>query len=88
MLSYDPRSKRIGSYLMDAGLLTSDQIDVILADQVHTGMSFGDIAIARGWISQETLDFIDQKVIQPERLLGTPLQKEVVHKYRAKRRNF
>ena len=82
MLIYDPRSKRIGSYLIDAGLLTPDQVDVILADQAHTGMQFGEIAVARGWLTEETLEFIYQKVIQPERFLGTPLKKEVIDKYK------
>ena len=82
MLIYDPRSKRIGSYLIDAGLLTASQVDVILADQAHTGLLFGEIAIARGWITEETLEFIYEKVIKTERFLGTPLKKEVIRKYK------
>lgn len=59
--------KRIGSYLVDAGLLTADQIMVILNDQRATGMRFGEIAVARGWLKEQTVEWIVQKVIEPER---------------------
>jgi hypothetical protein len=61
------RQKRIGSYLTEAGLLTSDQIQVILNDQQATGMRFGDIAVARGWLKEQTIEWIMAKVIEPER---------------------
>jgi hypothetical protein len=61
------RLKPIGRYLVDAGLLSSDQVKVILADQQSTGMRFGDIAITRGWIKEQTLEWIVRKVIEPER---------------------
>jgi hypothetical protein len=61
------RLKPIGSYLEDAGLLNSDQIKVILADQQATGMKFGEIAVARGWVKEKTIEWIIQKVITPER---------------------
>jgi hypothetical protein len=61
------RLKPIGSYLEDAGLLNSDQIKVILADQKATGMKFGEIAVARGWVKEKTIEWIVQKVITPER---------------------
>jgi hypothetical protein len=61
------RLKPIGSYLEDAELLSSDQIKVILADQQATGMRFGDIAVARGWVKEQTIEWIMRKVIAPER---------------------
>jgi hypothetical protein len=61
------RLKPIGSYLEDAGLLSSDQIKVILADQQATGMRFGDIAVARGWVKEQTIEWIMRKVVAPER---------------------
>ena len=63
--------KQIGSYLVDAGLLTADQIMVILNDQRATGMRFGEIAVARGWLKEQTVEWIVQKVIEPERTLHT-----------------
>ena len=59
--------KRIGSYLTEAGLLTADQIQVILNDQRATGMRFGDIAVARGWLKEQTIEWIMAKVVEPER---------------------
>jgi hypothetical protein len=61
------RLKPIGSYLEDAGLLSSDQIKVILADQQATGMRFGEIAVARGWVKEQTIEWIMRKVVAPER---------------------
>lgn len=59
--------KRIGSYLIEAGLLTADQISVILNDQQATGMRFGEIAVARGWLKEQTIEWIVAKVVEPER---------------------
>ena len=60
-------AKRLGSYLVDAGLLTADQINVILNDQQATGMRFGEIVTARGWLKEQTIEWIVQKVVEPER---------------------
>ena len=76
MLIYDPRCKRIGSYLIDAGVLSPDQVDVILMDQQHSDLKFGEIASMRGWVTAETIEFIHAKVIEPERVMGTPLKLE------------
>ena len=59
--------KRIGGYLVEAGLLTHDQISVALNDQQATGMRFGEIIVARGWLKEQTVEWIVTKVIEPER---------------------
>lgn len=59
--------KRLGSYLVEAELLTPDQVDLALADQKLTGMRFGEIIAHRGWVKQGTIEFLMQKVILPER---------------------
>jgi len=61
------RIKRLGSYLVEAGLLTQTQITVALADQEATGMRFGDILIARGWLNEQTIEYLMKKIILPER---------------------
>lgn len=61
-----PRGKRLGGYLVDAGLLTPAQVDVALNDQKMTGMRFGEILAARGWVKQQTIEYLMQKVILPE----------------------
>jgi hypothetical protein len=62
-----PEIKRLGSYLVDAGLVTLAQIDVALNDQEFMDdMRIGDILVTRGWIKQQTLDFVIDKVVDPE----------------------
>lgn len=59
--------KRLGGYLVEAGLLTHDQVSVILNDQQATGMRFGEIVVARGWLKEQTIEWIVAKVVEPER---------------------
>ncbi|MGF1603184.1 MAG: hypothetical protein ACFCU8_14405 [Thermosynechococcaceae cyanobacterium] len=75
MLPYDPLSKRLGGYLIDAGLLTDSQVEVALNDQRSTGMRFGDIIVERGWVKRRTIEYLTNKVINMEREIGEPLQK-------------
>ncbi len=65
--SASSNTKRLGSYLLDAGLLTSAQVHVALNDQKATGMRFGEVLVARGWLKEQTVEWIMQKVIVPER---------------------
>jgi hypothetical protein len=58
--------KRLGGYLVEAGLLTPSQVDVALNDQKLTGMRFGEILAARGWVKQQTIEYLMQKVVLPE----------------------
>ncbi|PZV16677.1 MAG: hypothetical protein DCF22_04810 [Leptolyngbya sp.] len=60
------RTKRIGGYLVDAGLLTPAQVNVVLDDQKVNGLRFGEILAARGWVKQETIEYLMEKVILPE----------------------
>jgi hypothetical protein len=59
--------KRLGDYLVEAGLLTQAQIEVALADQATTNLRFGEVLIRRGWVKEETIEYLMQKVILPER---------------------
>lgn len=78
MISYDPIDKRLGSYLIDAGLLSPSQVDVALSDQASTGLRFGEIIVERGWVKQQTIDYLHRKIIELEREIGQPLDKGVV----------
>lgn len=60
-------AKKLGSYLVEAGLLTADQINVVLNDQQATGMRFGEIVVARGWLKEQTVEWIVSKVVEPDR---------------------
>jgi hypothetical protein len=73
--------KRIGDYLIEAGLLTKSQVDVALNDQQTTEMKFGEILAARGWVKQQTIEFVMTKVVVPER--KTLAQRERVHQMKA-----
>lgn len=64
--------KRLGGYLVDAGLLTPGQVSVALNDQKMTGMRFGEILAARGWVKQQTIEYLMRKVIIPEQKAVQP----------------
>lgn len=59
--------KPIGAYLVEAGLLTDAQVGVALADQTTTSMQFGEVVVTRGWLKEQTIEYLMQKVILPER---------------------
>jgi hypothetical protein len=60
--------KRLGGYLVEAGLITPAQVDVALNDQKITdGMRFGEILSARGWVKQQTIEYFMKKIVEPER---------------------
>lgn len=59
---------RLGSYLIEAGLITPAQVSVVLNDQqIETDMRFGEVLVARGWVKLETIEFIMTRVVEPER---------------------
>lgn len=47
----------IGHYFYEAGLLSREDIEAILHQQQQLGLKFGSVAVLRGCIKQETLDF-------------------------------
>ncbi len=59
--------KRLGSYLVEAGLLTQVQVRVALADQQTIGLLFGDVLVLQGWIKKQTIEYFMQKLVLPER---------------------
>ncbi len=69
--------KRLGNYLMEAGLLTESQINVALADQEITGMRLGEALARRGWVKEETIEYLMKKVILPERQQSPEIDLEV-----------
>ena len=63
-----PNNRRLGSYLLEAGLINSAQIEVVLNDQqVMKEMRFGEVLVVRGWIKPETIDFVMRRVVEPDR---------------------
>lgn len=70
--------KRLGSYLVEAGLINRAQVDVALNDQQATGMKFGEVLVARGWVKQQTVDYLMKKVVEPERAALKPQPRQVL----------
>ena len=48
--------KRLGDHLIEAGLITPWQLEVVIYDQQSTGMRLGEIIVARGWVKEEILE--------------------------------
>ena len=56
----NPLRKKIGDYLCEAGLLNENQVQDIIKEQFKSGVKFGSLAVIKGFIKQETLDFFLQ----------------------------
>lgn len=54
------RRHPLGYYLKEAGLLSEEQIDRVLAVQEQLLLRFGEIVVRQGWLKQTTLDFFLQ----------------------------
>ncbi|MEO1348229.1 MAG: methyltransferase [Cyanobacteria bacterium J06635_15] len=50
--------KRIGTCLVEAGLLTPDQVETALTEQKQTTQRLGEVISSRGWVRQQTIDYI------------------------------
>jgi hypothetical protein len=59
-------TKYIGNYLVEAGLISSAQVSLILSDQATTKMRFGEIVVSRGWLKTQTVEFLMAHVILPK----------------------
>ncbi len=59
--------KPIGAYLVESGLLTPAQVEVALKDQALTSLRLGDIVAARGWVKTQTIEYLMDKIVLPER---------------------
>jgi hypothetical protein len=66
-LSEEKNKKPLGYYLKQAGLLTQQQIEYILFRQKFLQMKFGSVAVLKGWLKNETIDFF-LKDLAPENL--------------------
>jgi exopolysaccharide biosynthesis WecB/TagA/CpsF family protein len=57
-MAIEPLKQPIGYYLKQAKLLNDEQIEAILIEQSQTQMSFGEIAVEKGLLKNETVDSI------------------------------
>ena len=63
--------KRLGHYLVEAGLLTQAQVETALSEQKGTGQRLGEVIVRKGWIQEQTVEFLIKQVILSERALFT-----------------
>ncbi|OLP20027.1 hypothetical protein BST81_01960 [Leptolyngbya sp. 'hensonii'] len=64
-----PAGKPIGTYLVEAGLLTSSQLELALHEQNRTARRLGEVISSQGWVNQQTIEYLMEKVVLPEREL-------------------
>jgi hypothetical protein len=63
--------KPIGTYLLESGLISIDQLQDALLKQKSTGSPLGKIISNQGWVKQQTIEYLVEKVIDLERQLNT-----------------
>jgi hypothetical protein len=61
--------KPIGAYLLESGLINSDQLQDALVKQKSTALPLGQIISSQGWVKQQTIEYMVAKVIASERQL-------------------
>jgi hypothetical protein len=75
-LLQNQEKKRLGAYLQAAGLLDAEQVNSILKEHIRLGVKFGSIAVLKGYISEQTLNFflrnIDAKALEKSAFVETP----------------
>jgi thioredoxin reductase len=59
--------QRLGSYLVDAGLVNEEQLEIALNEQKTTALCLGQILAQHGWVNQQTVEYLMEKVVLPER---------------------
>jgi hypothetical protein len=69
--------KPLGVYLVEAGLLSDAQVGVALADQNFSSLRFGEIVATRGWVKEQTIEYLMQKIVIPERIADAKSSKEL-----------
>lgn len=65
------KGKHIGQYLVEAGLLTQPRLEMALSEQKRTGMRLGELLVRKGWINEQTIEYLMKKVILPDRVRET-----------------
>lgn len=61
------KQKPLGVYLVEAGLITPVQVDIALQAQKLHRRRFGEILVLQGWVEQQTIEYLMEKVVLSER---------------------
>jgi hypothetical protein len=67
------RPKRVGEWLVQAGLISDAQIQTALTEQMSSRQLLGEILVQRGLIQQQTLDYF---LTQVQAGVNVPLESE------------
>jgi hypothetical protein len=54
-------------YLVEAGIVNLAQVDTALTEQQDSERRLGEILAARGWVEQQTINYLIEKVVLPQR---------------------
>lgn len=72
--------KPLGVYLVEAGIITSDQVKIALDEQkLSPNQRLGEILASHGWVEQQTIEYLVDKVILPERQTIEQLSYAQIH---------
>ncbi len=55
-----PEKQPIGQYFVEARLITEAQVDDVLAEQKISNLRFGEVAVLKGYLKEETVRFFVQ----------------------------
>ncbi len=73
-----PTTKPLGTYLIEAGLLTPEQLTQALQNQQKNSLRLGEIIAQQGWVNQQTIEYVMEKLIIPERkMLAINLEESI-----------
>jgi hypothetical protein len=63
-------SAHLGTFLIDAELITEHQLEIALSEQKMNTLPIGQILSGNGFVKQQTIEYLMQKVVIPERDLA------------------
>ncbi len=61
---------RLGTHLLDAGLITLEQLDIALLEQQTRNQRIGEILSSHGWVKQQTIEYLMASVVPTQQQQG------------------
>jgi hypothetical protein len=62
-LSSTQQPVRLGTHLLEAGLITLEQLDLALLEQQTRNLRLGEILASHGWVKQQTIEYLMTSVV-------------------------
>ena len=60
-------AKPLGAYLIEAGTITPEQLEIALKKQERSGKRLGTILVDCGWVKQQTIEYLMEQIVLPHR---------------------